>query len=68
MELIFNLTDELDLANEIPSTLNAIAILNDLLAKDKEIDEKVKQEASFFLQSCLLDVSTAIQDYTNKKD
>ncbi|MCZ6133669.1 hypothetical protein O6B42_07285 [Campylobacter ureolyticus] len=68
MNFTFDLNDKLDLANEIPSTLRAIAVLNNLLAKDKELDEKIKQEANFFLQNCLLDMSIAIQDYTSKKD
>lgn len=68
MNFTFDLNDKLDLANEIPSTLRAIAVLNNLLAKDKELDEKIKQEANFFPQNCLLDMSIAIQDYTSKKD
>jgi hypothetical protein len=70
MTLSFNITDELDLADEIPSALNNLSTLVlalPYLKKYAGINDDVIINASQLLCNAIDDVAEAVQDYANKK-
>ena len=70
MQLTFDIADELDLTNEIPSTLNAISALVLALPYFKKhagINDNTIMSASYFLAGAIDDVAQAVRDYADKK-
>ena len=70
MQLTFDIADELDLTNEIPSTLNAISALVLALPYFKKhagINDATVMSASYFLAGAIDDVAQAVRDYADKK-
>ena len=70
MQLTFDIADELDLTNEIPSTLNAIGALVLALRYFKKhagINDNTIMSASYFLAGAIDDVDQAVRDYADKK-
>nr|WP_315019311.1 hypothetical protein [uncultured Campylobacter sp.] len=70
MQLTFDIADELDLTNEIPSTLNAISTLVyalPYLQKGVGPNPAVMANASYFLSVAIDDVAQAVRDYADKK-
>ena len=70
MQLTFDIADELDLTNEIPSTLNAISTLVyalPYLQKGVGTNAAAMANASYFLSVALDDVAQAVRDYADKK-
>ncbi|WP_295143766.1 hypothetical protein [uncultured Campylobacter sp.] len=70
MQLTFDIADELDLTNEIPSTLNAISALVLALPYFKKyagINDDTVMSASYFLAGAIDDVAQAVRDYADKK-
>jgi hypothetical protein len=70
MTLSFNITDELDLADEIPSALNNISTLVlalPHLQKATNMNSDVMINAGYFLSGVIDDVAQAVRDYADKK-
>lgn len=70
MTLSFNITDELDLADEIPSALNNISTLVlalPHLQKATNMNSDVMINAGYFLSGVIDDVAQAVRDYAEKK-
>ena len=70
MQLTFDIADELDLTNEIPSALNAISALVLALPYFKKhagINDATVMSASYFLAGAIDDVDQAVRDYADKK-
>ena len=70
MNLTFDIADELDLADEIPSALNAISALVLALPYFKKhagINDATVMSASYFLAGAIDDVAQAVRDYADKK-
>ena len=70
MKLTFDIADELDLTNEIPSALNAISTLVLALPYFKKhagINDATVMSASYFLAGAIDDVAQAVRDYADKK-
>ena len=70
MQLTFDIADELDLTNEIPSALNAISTLVyalPYLQKGVGTNAAAMANASYFLSVALDDVAQAVRDYADKK-
>nr|WP_314090002.1 hypothetical protein [uncultured Campylobacter sp.] len=70
MQLTFDIADELDLTNEIPSTVNAISALVLALLYFKKhagISDDTIMSASYFLAGAIDDVAQAVRDYADKK-
>ena len=70
MQLTFDIADELDLTNEIPSALNAISTLAyalPYLQKGVGTNAAAMANASYFLSVALDDVAQAVRDYADKK-
>ena len=70
MQLTFGIADELDLTNEIPSTLNAISTLVyalPYLQKGVGTNAAAMANASYFLSVAIDDVAQAVRDYADKK-
>ena len=70
MQLTFDIADELDLTNEIPSALNAISALVLALPYFKKhagINDDTVMSASYFLAGAIDDVAQAVRDYADKK-
>ena len=70
MKLTFDIADELDLTNEIPSALNAISALVLALPYFKQhagINDATVMGASYILEGAIDDVAQAVRDYADKK-
>lgn len=70
MRLTFDIADELDLTNEIPSALNAIStIVYSLpyLQKGVGTNAAAMANASYFLSVAIDDIAQAVRDYADKK-
>lgn len=70
MQLTFDIADELDLTNEIPSALNAISTLVyalPYLQKGAGTNATAMANASYFLSVAIDDVAQAVRDYADKK-
>ena len=70
MQLTFDIADELDLTNEIPSALNDISTLAyalPYLQKGVGTNAAAMANASYFLSVALDDVAQAVRDYADKK-
>ena len=70
MQETFDIDDELDLTNEIPSALNAISTLEyalPYLKKGLGTNAAAMANASYFLSVALDDVAQAVRDYADKK-
>ena len=70
MQLTFDIADELDLTNEIPSALNNISTLVLALPYFKKhagINDDTIMSASYFLAGAIDDVAQAVRDYADKK-
>ena len=70
MKLAFEINDELDLTDEIPSTLNTISTLVLALPYYKKhagINDDTIMSASYFLAGAIDDVAQAVRDYADKK-
>ena len=70
MQLTFDMADELDLTNEIPSALNNISTLVLALPYFKKhagINDDTIMSASYFLAGAIDDVAQAVRDYADKK-
>lgn len=70
MQLTFDIADELDLTDEIPSALNNISTLVlalPHLQKATNMNSDVMINAGYFLSGIIDDVAEAVQDYANKK-
>lgn len=70
MQLTFDIADELDLTDEIPSTLNTISTLVLALPYFKKhagINDDTIMSVSYFLAGAIDDVAQAVRDYTDKK-
>ena len=70
MQLTFDIADELDLTNEIPSALNAISTLVyalPYLQKGVGTNAAAMANASYFLSVAIDDVAQAVRDYADKK-
>ena len=70
MQLTFDIADELDLTNEIPSALNAISTLVyslPYLQKGVGTNADTMANASYFLSVAIDDVAQAVRDYADKK-
>lgn len=70
MKLTFDIADELDLTNEIPSALNDISALVLALPYFKKhagINDATVMGASYFLAGAIDDVAQAVRDYADKK-
>ncbi len=70
MQLTFDIADELDLTDEIPSALNAISTLVyslPYLQKGVGTNTAAMANASYFLSVAIDDVAQAVRDYANKK-
>ena len=70
MQLTFDIADELDLIDEIPSALNAISTLVyalPYLQKGVGTNAAAMANASYFLSVTIDDVAQAVRDYADKK-
>lgn len=70
MKLAFEINDELDLANEVPSLLNNISTLVlalPHLQKAANMNSDVMINAGYFLSGVIDDVAQAVRDYADKK-
>ncbi|WP_103625085.1 hypothetical protein [Campylobacter concisus] len=70
MTLSFNITDELDLADEIPSLLNNISTLVlalPHLQKATNMNSDVMINAGYFLSGVIDDIAEAVSQYAEKK-
>ncbi|WP_107811921.1 hypothetical protein [Campylobacter concisus] len=70
MTLSFNIADELDLTNEIPSALNNISTLVlalPHLQKATNMNSDVMINVGYFLSGVIDDVAQAVRDYADKK-
>lgn len=70
MNLTFDIANELDLTNEIPSALNAISTLVyalPYLQKGVGTNAAAMANASYFLSVAIDDVAQAVRDYADKK-
>jgi len=70
MTLSFNITDELDLADEIPSALNNISTLVlalPHLQKATNMNSDVMINAGYFLSGVIDDIAEAVSQYADKK-
>lgn len=64
MQLTFDIADELDLTNEIPSTL---VYSLPYLQKGVGTNATAMANASYFLSVAIDDVAQAVRDYADKK-
>ncbi|MBC2881813.1 hypothetical protein H7R39_00710 [Campylobacter sp. Marseille-Q3452] len=70
MKLTFEINDELDLANEVPSTLNNISTLVlalPHLQKATNMNSDVMINAGYFLSGVIDDIAEAVSQYAEKK-
>jgi hypothetical protein len=70
MKLAFEINDELDLANEVPSTLNNISTLVlalPHLQKATNMNSDVMINAGYFLSGVIDDIAEAVSQYAEKK-
>ena len=70
MTLSFNIADELDLTNEIPSALKNISTLVlalPHLQKATNMNSDVMINVGYFLSGVIDDVAQAVRDYADKK-
>ena len=70
MKLAFEINDELDLADEVPSLLNNISTLVlalPHLQKATNMNSDVMINAGYFLSGIIDDVAQAVRDYADKK-
>ena len=70
MKLAFEINDELDLADEVPSLLNNISTLVLALPYFKKhagINDATVMSASYFLAGAIDDVAQAVRDYADRK-
>ncbi len=70
MKLTFEINDELDLANEAPSTLNNISTLVlalPHLQKATNMNSDVMINAGYFLSGVIDDIAEAVSQYAEKK-
>ena len=70
MQLTFDIADELDLTDEIPSALNNISTLVlalPHLQKATNMNSDVMINAGYFLSGIIDDVAQAVRDYADKK-
>ncbi len=70
MQLTFDIADELDLTDEIPSALNNISTLVLALPyfqKATNMNSDVMINAGYFLSGIIDDVAQAVRDYADKK-
>ena len=70
MQLTFDMADELDLTNEIPSALNNISTLVlalPHLQKATNMNSDVMINAGYFLSGVIDDIAEAVSQYADKK-
>lgn len=70
MKLTFEINDELDLANEVPSALNNISTLVlalPHLQKATNMNSDVMINAGYFLSGVIDDIAEAVSKYAEKK-
>nr|WP_314998485.1 hypothetical protein [uncultured Campylobacter sp.] len=70
MKLTFEINDELDLANEVPSALNNISTLVlalPHLQKATNMNSDVMINAGYFLSGVIDDIAEAVSQYADKK-
>lgn len=70
MKLAFEINDELDLANEVPSLLNNISTLVlalPHLQKATNMNSDVMINAGYFLSGVIDDIAEAVSQYADKK-
>ena len=70
MKLTFEINDELDLANEVPSLLNNISTLVlalPHLQKATNMNSDVMINAGYFLSGVIDDIAEAVSQYAEKK-
>lgn len=70
MKFTFEINDELDLANEVPSTLNNISTLVlalPYLQKATNMNSDVMINAGYFLSGVIDDIAEAVSQYAEKK-
>lgn len=70
MKPTFEINDELDLANEVPSALNNISTLVlalPYLQKATNMNSDVMINAGYFLSGVIDDIAQAVRDYADKK-
>ena len=70
MKLAFEINDELDLANEVPSILNNISTLVlalPHLQKAANMNSDVMINAGYFLSGVIDDIAEAVSQYAEKK-
>ena len=70
MKLAFEINDELDLANEVPSLLNNISTLVlalPHLQKATNMNSDVTINAGYFLSGVIDDIAEAVSQYAEKK-
>ena len=70
MKLTFEINDELDLANEVPSALNNISTLVlalPHLQKATNMNSDVVINAGYFLSGVIDDIAEAVSQYAEKK-
>lgn len=70
MKLTFEINDELDLANEVPSALNNISTLVlalPHLQKATNMNSNVMINAGYFLSGVIDDIAEAVSQYADKK-
>ena len=70
MQLTFDIADELDLTNEIPSALNNISTLVlalPHLQKATNMNSDVMINAGYFLSGVIDDIAEAVSQYADKK-
>lgn len=69
MKLVFEINDELDLANEVPSALNNISTLVlalPHLQKATNMNSDVMINAGYFLSGVIDDIAEAVSQYAEK--
>ena len=70
MKLAFEINDELDLADEVPSALNNISTLVSALPhlqKATNMNSDVMINAGYFLSGVIDDIAEAVSQYAEKK-
>lgn len=70
MKLAFEINDELDLADEVPSLLNNISMLVlalPHLQKATNMNSDVMINAGYFLSGVIDDIAEAVSQYAEKK-
>ena len=70
MKLTFEINDELDLADEVPSALNNISTLVlalPHLQKATNMNSDVMINAGYFLSGVIDDIAEAVSQYADKK-